>query len=255
MQHAVWYKALLLFLWIAPHALLGGVALILHKRGLYREFPIFYAYVLYEMASCALTLALYFMKITKFQYAYAFYATLLCSTVLRFGVIDEVSRDLFRDFDLLKSSARGVLQGVTGLLLLIAVVLAVYAPGPNRAKWYAGAMVITRGAAIVQSGTLLFILLLARFLGVTWRRPTFGIVLGLGIVTSVELIVRAIRAEVSSTIWVPYLDLFTTGTYAVSVSIWIRYLLAPESNPVSVAVLPRDEVATWNTELQHLLKD
>ena len=45
-----WYKALLLFLWISPHVLLGVVAVILCKRRLYREFPFFFAYVLYEIA-------------------------------------------------------------------------------------------------------------------------------------------------------------------------------------------------------------
>jgi len=49
--------------------------------------------------------------------------------------------------------------------------------------------------------------------------------------------------------------LLTTGTYLACVSIWTGYLLTPEPEPVSLAVVPHDEVETWNTELQHLLRD
>ena len=49
-----WYKALSLFLWITPGVLLGVLAVILYKRRLYREFPFFFAYVLYEIAGIVL---------------------------------------------------------------------------------------------------------------------------------------------------------------------------------------------------------
>ena len=56
-----WHKALLLFLWITPHVLLGVLAVIICKRRLYREFPCFFAYVLYEIAEFILLFALYFV--------------------------------------------------------------------------------------------------------------------------------------------------------------------------------------------------
>jgi hypothetical protein len=144
---------------------------------------------------------------------------------------------------------------VTGLLLVTAVLLTIYAPGNNSVRWIAGVSVVNRGAAMVQCGLLLSLLLFSRFLGVSWSRPAFGITLGLGILTSVDLGIRTVRTEFSSDVWVPYLDLLSTGTYLVCVSIWIGYLLASELKPVPFAVLPQEEVETWNTEFQHLLKD
>ncbi len=108
---------------------------------------------------------------------------------------------------------------------------------------------------MVQSGLLLALLLFSRFLGLSWRRPAFGIALGLGIVTSVDLAMFALRAEFTSRAGAEFLNLLITGTYLVCVSIWIGYLLAPEPEPASLAVVPHDEVETWNTELQHLLRD
>jgi len=250
-----WHKLLLLFLWISPYVLLAVLAVILYKRRLYREFPCFLGYVLFGIAGFILLFTVYSVQgVAGKQYEYVFSAKLLLSIVLRFGVIDEVSKDLFRESRFLKVSARRSLQCVTGLLLAMGVLLAVYAPGDNSARWYAGILVVNRGAAMVQSGLLLALLLFSRFLGLSWRRPAFGIALGLGIVTSVDLAMFALRAEFASAVAAEYLNLLVTGAYLVSVSIWIGYLLAPELEPASLTVVPHDEVETWNTELQRLLE-
>jgi hypothetical protein len=244
-----------LLVWISPHVLLGVLAVILCKRRLYRECPCFFAFVLYEIAEFILLFVLRSVpSVTGEQYAYAYYATLLLSIVLCFGVIDEVSRDLFREFQFLKVAARRSLQCVTGLLLVIGVLLAVYAPGDNSVRWIAGVSVVNRGAAMVQCGLLLTLLLFSRLLGLSWRRPAFGIALGFGVLSSVDLATYAVRAEFSSATWVPYLNFVITIAYLVCVSIWIGYLLAPELNPAAIAVVSRDEVETWNTEFQHLVK-
>ncbi len=249
-----WYKALLLFLWITPHLLLGVLAVILYKRRLCREFPCFFAYVLYRITEFVLLFALYYVKgVRSGQYAFAYSTTLMISIALRFGAIDEVAKDLFRESQFLKLTARRSLQGLTALLLAVGVLLAVYAPGNNSAKWFAGIFVVNRGAAMIQSGLLLSLLLFARFLGVSWRNSAFGIALGLGILTSVDLAYSALRAEFSSEIGTDILDLLVTGTYLVCVSIWVRYMLVPEPTPASLTVVSRDEVDSWNTELQRLL--
>ena len=108
---------------------------------------------------------------------------------------------------------------------------------------------------MVQCGLLLSLLLFSRFLGLSWRRPAFGITLGLGILTSVDLAVYAVRAGFAPGVGAEFLNFLTTGTYLVCVLIWIGYLLAPEHQPVSLTAVSRDEVETWNTELQHLLRD
>src|ERR1700687_2753920 len=123
--------------------LLGVLAVVLYKRLLYREFPCFFAYVLYEIAKFIPLFALYsVLGVTSKPYAYAYCATLLVSIALRFGVIDEVSKDLFRESQFLKVSARRALQCVTGLLLIMGVLLAVYAPGSNNGRWDAGGFVV-----------------------------------------------------------------------------------------------------------------
>jgi hypothetical protein len=108
---------------------------------------------------------------------------------------------------------------------------------------------------MVQCGLLLALLLFSRFLGLSWRRPAFGVALGLGVLTSVDLAYSALRAEFTSRVGAEFLNLLVTGTYLVCVLTWIGYLLAPELKPASLTVVPHDdEVETWNRELQQLLK-
>jgi len=250
-----WQKLPSLFQLISPHVLLAVLAVVLYKRRLYREFPCFFAYVLYEIAKFIPLFALYSIPGAGKQYAYAFSVTLMLSVALRFGVIDEVSKNLFRESQFLRVAARRSLQCMTGLLLVMGVLLAVYAPGNNSVRWHAGVFVVNRGAAMVQCGLLLSLLLFSRFLGLSWRRSAFGIALGLGVLTSVDLATYAIRAEFPSDVVRGVLNLLKTGAYLVCVSIWIGYLRAPELEPVSLTVVPHDEVETWNTELQHFLRD
>jgi hypothetical protein len=249
-----WHKVLLFFLWVAPHVLLAVVAVIVWQRRLHREYPCFFAFVLYEIGEFILLFSLYSVPGSEKLYAYAFSATLLLSIALRFGVIDEVSKDLFRESQFLKVSARRLLQCVAALLLLIGILLAVYAPGSNSARWHAGVSVVNRGAAMVQCGLLLSLLLFSRFLGLSWRRPAFGITLGLGILTSVDLATSALRAQFTGVVMKDFLNLLITGSSFVVVSIWIAYLLVPERKPAFPALVPHDEVEIWNRELQHLLK-
>lgn len=108
---------------------------------------------------------------------------------------------------------------------------------------------------MVQSGMLLSLLLFSRLLGLSWSRPAFGITLGFGVLTSVDLAIYALRAQFPTDVVVPYLDLLRTGTYFLCILIWIGYSLAPEHEPASVTAIPHDEVETWNTELRRLLRD
>ena len=195
--------------------------------------------MLYEIAEFILLFTLYSLPIvTREQYKYAYCATLMISIVLRFGVIDEVSRGLFRGpLKAVREAGAAMRDGsaaYTGRLL------AVYAPGDYSAKWYVGVAVVNRGAAMVQSGLLLALLLYSRFLGLSWRRPALGIALGLAVLTSADLATFALRAAFTSELAKDIVNLLITGTYFVCVLIWIGYLLLPEPKPASIAVLPHD---------------
>lgn len=247
-----WPQLLSFSLWIAPHALLIIVVIFACRRRLYLDFPIFFSYAIYEIVQFLFLFAM--AHFARGQYVYAFSVTLLVSIALRFGVIEEVSKDLFREYRLLNVVTRRSLQWTKGLLALIGIVCAVYAPGANTFRLIGGLTVVNRGVAIIQCGLLVFLLCFSRLLGLSWRGYAFGIAFGLGILSSVDLATSAIRAELTGESWGQLLNLVTMGAYLVCVSVWLRYLLAPERKPALLPDVPHDEVENWSKELQQLLR-
>ncbi|MFY9559029.1 MAG: hypothetical protein WAQ52_02230 [Terriglobales bacterium] len=244
-----------MLLWISPHLLLAIVAILIYKRRLYREFPFFLLYTLYEIGAFVLLYGLNSVpSVTAQQYTYAFMVTLAISIALRFGVIKEVSEDLFREHPVLKVTARQSLRWSKALLVVIGIACAAYAPGEDGVRLIGGLAVISRGVAIIQSGLLVFLLGFARFFGLSWRGCAFGIALGLGVLSSVDLATSAIRAQVASEEWARALNLLTTGSYLICALIWLGYLLAPERKPSILSNVSRDEVDDWSQELQRWLR-
>jgi len=113
--------------------------------------------------------------------------------------------------------------------------------------------VLERTASILQCGLLVGVFILSTYLRLSWRSYVFGIALGLGIFSSIELVTSAIRAETGHAYTKP-LDYLTMATFHACVLIWAFYLWAPErSSQYSLKVLPEADLENWNQELQRLL--
>jgi len=243
-----------MLLWISPHLLLAAVSVLMYKRRLYRDFPFFWLYTLYETVEFALLYALNSIpRITGQQYTYAFLATLVISIALRFGVIREVSDDLFRDHQFLKEAARGSLRWAKALLILAGIACAIFVPGEDTGRLIGGLAVINRGVGIVQCGLLVFLMCFSHLLALSWRSFAFGIALGVGVLSSIDIAAYAIRAQGVSEEWARALNLLTTGSYLICSLIWFGYILAPERKSSVVASVSGDEVDNWNRELQRWL--
>ncbi len=248
-----WYKFVLLYLWIAPHALLVLVPVLMFVRRLYKSFPVFFAYSWYEIV---VFLLLFFHRnaamapTQKVFYRYVFIATLAGSAALRFGVIQEMFNNVFHGYSRLETLATAAMRWVTGFLMLAAVVTAFYSSGTISDNVMAGVAVLDRSVAIIQAGLLLFLFLFSRMFGLSWRSFVFGIGLGFGILASIDLAVWALRLSNSSVPFVRWLNLVLTGSYHVSVLVWLGYLLTAEK-PVRSASYTVPELDQWSGELEH----
>src|SRR5258706_4664010 len=241
-------------LWISPHLVLAAIAVLMYKRRLYRDFPFFWLYTLYEIGEFSLLYALNAIPgVTAQLYTYAFLVTLVISIALRFGVIREVSDDLFRERQFLKEAARGSLRWTTALLVLAGIAGAVFVSGEDGVRLIGGLAVINRGVGIIQCGLLVFLMCFSRLLGLSWRGFAFGIALGIGVLSSVDIATYAIRAQVVDEEWARALNLLTTGSYLICSLVWLGYTLAPESKTSSVVNVSGNEVDNWNRELQRWL--
>ena len=110
-------------------------------------------------------------------------------------------------------------------------------------------MLLDRSVAIIQAGLLLFLFLFSRMFGLSWRSYTFGIALGFGIFASTELAGWTVRLTALTEHSKDLLDLLPTGSYHVSVLVWLGYLVAAEK-PVGAATYTVPEMDQWSGELE-----
>jgi hypothetical protein len=237
------------YLWIAPHILLFAAPVLMYTSRLHKRFPLFFFYTLYEISEFLLLFAIYVLVPTRgVLYQYVFIATLVGSAALRFGIVQEVCHDLFHDYPSIESLATTGMRRLTALLLLGAVLSAIYSSGATQDHLMAGVALLDRSIAIIQAGLLLFLVLAARMFGVSERSFPFGIAVGFGLIATTDLAVWAIHLAGVDLPFVRFLNLVMTGSYHVSVLIWIGYLLTAEK-PAAAASFAVPELDQWHGEL------
>jgi hypothetical protein len=231
------------------------VAVLLRIKGLRTSFPVFALYVWYEIAEFVLLFAIAETRLSQGAlYVRVFLVTLAISTALRFGVLQEIFNNVFREHGQVDALARVSLRWTTGVLLAAAVLCAIFAPGQTSASLIAGAAWLGRGVAIIQCGLVLFLLLFSSLFGLSLQVYVFGIALGFGIQSSVELANWAMRAGNLTESAGRMLNLLPTGGYHVAVLVWLAYLMAPERRLLKPSDVPLGTVDEWNKELERFLQ-
>jgi hypothetical protein len=249
-----WYEFLFFYLWIAPHVFLAVVAVLLLNRNLVKSFPVFALYVWYEIAEFALLFTIATTGLSKGAwYVRAYLVTLAISTALRFGVIQEIFNNVFREHGPVDALARVSIRWTTGFLLIAAILVAIFFPGQTSNNLIAGAAWLGRGIAIIQCGLVLFLLLFSGMLGLRLQNYVFGIALGFGILSSVELANWAMHTGELSKPTARALNLLPTAGYHVAVLVWLGYLIAPSREILGPCDVPVSDVNQWNRELERFL--
>jgi hypothetical protein len=250
-----WYKFLLFYLWIAPHLLLVVVAVLLLKRRLYTDFPVFTFYICYEIAEFVLLLAIGVTRLNKGAlWMHVFLVTLGISSAFRFGVLQEIFNNIFREHTQLHALARVSLRWTTGLLLAAAVLGGIFAFAQTSDSMIADVAWLGRGIALIQCGLVLFLLLFSRMFGLSLESYVFGIALGFGILSSVELANWAMHTGALTKSMARVLNLLPTGGYHVAVLLWLGYLVVPAKRTLQPSDVPVSDVDQWNRELERFLR-
>ena len=246
------------YLWLGPHVLQVGLAAVLWRKKLYKVFPLFFAYLVFEAAE---EFTLYAMdvlpSVTARTWWIAFCFGLLVEGALKLGVVAEI---LFHSVRGRVSIAKISLQlvAITGaVLVLLAVVAAAYAPvDATQPVWTYRGCVLLQSFYIVEGGFALFLFLFIAYSKLSWSRTDFGIALGFGILFCEHMATWSITAS-KALLYTqyPYFDFLNMATYHACVLIWCYYLLVPQKKATEPAVsLPDNNLATWNRELERLLQ-
>src|ERR1035441_8826954 len=181
-----------LCLWCAQPILQSVVAVILWRRKLHKQFPVFFLFLLAQVANFAIIFPLW-LRGTYSLYFGLFWLGAAVNAVLGFKVIHEIFLDVFRPYHTLKDLGTQLFKWAGVVLLLLSLVVA-FSNSLDRDPLVHALATLQRSVGVVQLGLILFLLLFSRFLGVSRKQVSFGIALGFGLFAGVDLLMYAMNS-------------------------------------------------------------
>jgi hypothetical protein len=216
------------YLYAAPCILLLFVAMIIYRRSLHREFPIFLTFAIVQGVTM---LAVYVLNVMLPPSQAALwwklnFVHLLIEVVLTFALIGEILSQVLRPFPALSKLGKLMIRVVGPALVLTATLVVALSRPSEFFPVVANSHRLDLADYVIQCGMLLCILLFAAYFHLAWERLAFGIALGLGLAGSVQLGTWAIWSNLTVSFHQrTVLDFVNMGVYHLSVLIWFYYVL------------------------------
>jgi hypothetical protein len=246
-----WHShTVVLYLWCAQPILQSVVAVVLWRRKLHKQFPVFFLFLLAQVANFAVIFPLWLTGNYKL-YFWPFWLGEAVNAVLGFKVIHEIFLDVFRPYHTLKDLGTLLFKWAGVVMLLVSVVVAFSNSFDRNLLWHI-LTTLQRSIRIVQLGLILFLLLFSRFLGVSRKQVSFGISLGFGFLAGVELLLMALNS--GGFVTFENLNLINMVTYILAIFVWLGYSLSRKA--VRVAAVNHLQTQRWEqglVDLQHPL--
>src|ERR1039457_2688368 len=220
---------IVLCLWCPQPILQSVVAVVLWRRELHKKFPVFFLFLLVQVANFAVMFPLWLAGNNDWLTGnYALYFGLFwlgeaVNAVLGFKVIHEVFLDVFRPYHTLKDLGTLLFRWAGIVMLLVSAVVAV-SNSYDQSPLVHAVTSLQRSVRIVQVGLILFLILFARFLGVSRKQVSFGISLGFGLFAGVELMLMVLKS--GAFIKEGTFDLVNLATYILAIFVWLGYSLS-----------------------------
>jgi len=256
-----------LCLWCSQPILQSAIAWILWRRKLNKKFPVFFLFLLAQVAIFVIIFPLWLAGDLSgnnlsgasssnnndwFAGFYTLYFVLFwlgeaVNAVLGFKVIHEVFVDVFHPYHTLKDLGTLLFRWAGIVMLLVSVVVA-FSNSSEQSPLVHAITTLHRSVRIVQVGLILFLILFARFLGVSRKQISFGISLGFGLFAGVELMLMVLKSGglVQETIF----DTVNMMAYNLAILIWLGYAFSRQT--VRVVASNRLQTQRWEQGLADL---
>ena len=235
-----------LYLWCAQPILQSVVAVILWHRKMHKQFPVFFLFLLVQVANFAIIFPLWLVGDFK-MYFVVFWLGEAANAVLGFKVIHEIFLDVFRPYHTLKDLGTLLFKWAGVVMLLVSVVVA-FSNSFDQSPLVHAVTTLQRSVRIVQFGLILFLLLFSRFLGVSRKQVSFGISLGFGLFAGVELMLMALNS--GGFVMQGNLNLVNMVTLILAILVWCGYSLSRKA--VRVAAVNHLQTQRWEQGLADL---
>ncbi len=243
-----WHSHIIVYLWCAAPLLQSVVAVMLWRRKLHKQFPVFFLFLIAQVANFAVLFPLSFAGNYSWYFG-LFWLGEAVNAVLGFKVIHEIFLDVFRPYHTLRDLGTLLFRWAGVVMLLVAVVVA-FSNSFDSSPLVHAVTTLQRSVRIVQVGLILFLLLFSRFLGVSRKQISFGISLGFGLFAMVELLLYALNS--GGFVRHGLFNLINMATYLFGIVVWLGYSLSPQA--VRGGGVNRLQTERWEqglSDLQH----
>jgi hypothetical protein len=222
-----------LALWISQPFLQAAITFFLVRHKLHKQFGAFFAYT---VAQLIFFVGSFPIRHNAALYYDVYYLTAALNVVFAFKIIHEVFLDAFRPYPALTDLGTALFKWAAMVMILISAVMISMSPGwddPVRRT----IVVVQRCVDVVQCGMVIFLLAFCHNLGVSWKRTSFGIAVGFGVFSGLELLTQALFSG-------SYMHRQTTATlnmiaYEISLGLWLTYSLLQERQPAVPVLVPQ----------------
>lgn len=246
-------KELYYYLWIAPHVLQIVLAVLMIRQRLVREFPVFFAYTVFEISQFCVLFALMHLDFMR-AYGVLYYGGEAISSALRFAIIYEILSKILRDYSPLRRVKHLLFHWSTAALMILAVLIVAYTPSMQTDSAVFVQNVLDRTISIIQCGLLLLLLGLSRFLKVSFKSFAFGIALGLGIYDALKLLDWGLADRFGGLETSDWFNMIVMAAYHCSVLFWVVTLGLARTQRVRGPEVSPSTLEQWDSTLERFLQ-
>lgn len=243
-MHLTWLEYLV---WFSSPTIQLLIAAAMIRRGLRREYPMFFNYTVFQVVSHIVMFILWNCSYSIYYAGY--WTTSALGIFLGFGVIREIFLVSFRPYEALREFGEMIFSWCLLLLVLIALLSAFMQPDPGNGRIYLALSTGERSVRILQCGLVFFVFVFSKYLGITQRHQLFGIALGFGVFSCVEMSTLLLFNQYSA-ISSQTMRITISATYFICTAVWLGYVLAPIPDR-RTEVVPQSE--RWNVALSNIM--
>lgn len=232
-------------LWATGPVLQLACAFLLWKRKLLKDFNYFFSFLLFLSARSIVLFAIHATG-SAAAYFYAYWVGSAVGDMCIFLVLHEIFCAAFKPFGGLRDMAQVVFRWATIAMVLVAfVVFSSSSALPESQRIIAFITNFQKSIRVMQCGLLLFMLMGAHYLGLSFRNRIFGLSLGFGLSASFELLTWSALQALGFRAG-PWFAYWYSSITVMMLSIFLFYLAKPEPERGLVSIPVSSPLLRWN---------
>lgn len=242
------------YLFVAPHVLLIPVAIVMFRKGLHRQFPVFFSYLAYELVQFCVFYPIVTRLLILPMWLYLDLDWLFRAgdIVFHLGILQELFESPVKHNDSLRQTSARILKWVTGALVVMAsafIGFQYYTQSHRLPRSYAEIEALN----IATCFLLVFVFLWHRFLGLRMSTFAFGIALGLGLISSLDPLFQTWKDSIfMERAFIP--DFLQMGAFHCSVLVWLYYAFAREKVTSQSNAAPLAEIRESAADMGRIIR-